>query len=195
MNIRYATASDAAAIADIYRPLVTDSPISFELEPPGAREMAARVRKVQPFAPWLVCEIAGRVVGFAYAARHHEREAYKWCVDSSVYIDEAYRGRGIGKALYTSLFALLRMQGFVCVYAGIVLGNGGSVRMHESLGFRPVGVYREVGFKAGRWHDVGWWELPLGERPAVPRQLLTPAEIQTLPGFEAALRAGELLAR
>lgn len=193
MKIRFATPADAAAIAAIYRPIVLETPISFEVAPPSAQEMAQRMQKVTPFAPWLVCELDGQIAGYAYAFRHHEREAYKWCVDASVYIGEAFRRRGVARALYTSLFALLRLQGFVTVCAGITLGNEASVRLHETLGFESVGVYRAVGFKDGIWHDVGWWQLDLGPRPDNPLPTRSPAEIREDPAIGAALRAGEPL--
>jgi L-amino acid N-acyltransferase YncA len=123
---------------------------------------------VLTFAPWLVCVDGRRVIGYAYASRHRERAAYRWCVDVSVYVRDGCRGAGVGRALYTSLIALLRLQGFCAAHAGITLPNEASVRLHESLGFRPVAVYPRVGFKCGAWHDVGWWQLGLQERIGEP---------------------------
>ena len=172
VGIRAATAADAAAIAAVYRPYVTDSAISFESEPPRAGEMAGRMA-AEPRMPWLVAERAGAVVGYAYASAHRERAAYRWAADVSVYLAETERGRGTGRSLYARLFAALRALGYVAAYAGIALPNPASVGLHESMGFRPVGVYRQVGYKFGRWHDVGWWQLalvdPLPAEPAEPR--------------------------
>lgn len=174
-SIRLATDADAAAIAAIYAPSVQYSPISFELEPPDADEMRRRVRATLAWTPWLVCAAGRDVLGYAYASRHRERAAYQWSVDVSVYIGEDHRRRGVAGALYTSLLELVRLQGFTAAHAGITLPNPASVSLHESFGFRPIGVYPAVGYKLGAWHDVGWWQLPLAERgaatPAPPRAL------------------------
>jgi L-amino acid N-acyltransferase YncA len=169
--IRLATIADAAAIQAIYAPVVRETPISFEFEPPAVEECERRIAKTLATFPWLVCEPDGTVRGYAYAGRHSERAAYQWSVDVSVYIHDRWRGKGLGRALYTSLFAMLRSLGYFNVYAGITLPNPGSVALHESMGMRPVGVYRHVGFKMGAWHDVGWWQgklQPPGDQPDPP---------------------------
>ncbi len=166
MLIRPATPDDAQAVLAIYAPLVRDTAISFELEPPDLAEMRARIAKTLPVLPWLVSEDAlGDVNGYVYASKHRERAAYQWSVDASVYVDPAHHRRGIAGALYGRLFTLLRLQGFHAVHAGITLPNPGSVGLHESLGFRQVGVYRGVGYKMGAWRDVGWWQLRLATGP------------------------------
>lgn len=178
-DIRLARAADAAAIAAVYRPYVTGTVISFETEPPDAGEMARRMAAL-PLLPWLVAERDASVVGYAYASAHRTRAAYRWGADVSVYLDERERGRGTGRALYAQLFDLLRDLGYVAAYAGITLPNPASVGLHESIGFRPVGVYRNVGYKSGRWHDVGWWQLALVDPPptdpAEPRPWTRPAQ-------------------
>jgi len=188
--IRIASEADAAAVARIYAPSVTDSAISFEAVPPDAVELAARIRRVAPYAPWLVCEAAGDVWGYAYASPHRERAAYRWAVDVSVYIDRRHHRRGVGRALYTSLLALLRLQGFYTAHAGIALPNAASVGLHESLGFAPVGVYRAVGFKLGSWRDVGWWQLALRDPADAPAEPRTPAALVADPRWTAALARG-----
>jgi len=110
----------------------------------------------------------GRVVGYAYGSKHRDRAAYAWSVDVSVYVDAAHHRAGIGRALYSSLLALLRLQGFYAAHAGITLPNVASVGLHESFGFRLVGIYAKVGYKRSAWHDVGWWQLPLRERKGKP---------------------------
>lgn len=173
MQIRLATTDDAAAIATIYAPFVTDSSISFEVRAPDTAEMASRIAHKLPRFPWLVAEENGAVVGYAYAGPHRERAAYAWSVEVSVYMIEAARRHGVARRLYETLFDLLRRQGFRTAYAGITLPNPASVGFHEALGFTAVGVYRNVGWKQGRWHDVGWWELPLGgNEPAAPLKAL-----------------------
>ena len=195
LMIRVATPRDAAAIAGIYAPVVERTAISFETEPPTEAEMASRVSRCLEFAPWLVCDEGDAILGYAYASRHNERAAYGWSVNVSVYVGEGARRKGVGKALYGSLFALLRLQGFYAAHAGITLPNEASVGIHESLGFRMVGVYRSVGFKKGAWYDVGWWQLPLRDRTGVPAPPLSLAEATRHPGFAEALTAGAGLVR
>lgn len=161
---------DAQACARIYAPYVRDSVISFEEEVLGEAEMAARISRIQRTHPWLVAERDGAVAGFAYGAPHRERAAYRWAADVSVYVDSAQHRQGIGRRLYEELFELLRAQGLRVACAGVTLPNDASVRLHERLGFEPVGVYRRIGFKAGAWHDVGWWQLFLGSGDTPPEE-------------------------
>jgi phosphinothricin acetyltransferase len=156
--IRPASTADAAAVRHIYAPIVEQTAISFEDDPPTADEMAQRIEAAHAF---LVAERGGTVVGYAYASAHRARAAYRTSVDVTVYIDERARRSGVGKALYRALLPMLRQQGFHAAFAGIALPNPASVALHESVGFTPVGVYREVGFKLGRFHDVGWWQMIL----------------------------------
>ena len=180
-TIRLATEGDAEQIAAIYAPNVTDTIISFESEPPTADEMRLRIEGTLERYPWLVCERRGRVLGYTYAGAHGSRAAYRWSVDVSVYVHKDARRMGVGRALYTSLFAALDLQGFYNAYAGATLPNPASVGLHESVGFRPVGVYREVGYKLGAWHDVVWWHLPIRERVADPD---LPADLPSVVGSE-----------
>lgn len=122
--------------------------------------MAARIRKAHA---WLVAEVDGRVLGYAYGGPHRERAAYNRTVEVSAYIDKSAHRTGLGRTLYTQLFARLKDQGYRLLVAGITLPNEASVGIHEALGFEPVGVYKNVGYKNGRWWDVGWWQLDLGE--------------------------------
>jgi phosphinothricin acetyltransferase len=187
--IRLASTDDAGIFAEIYRPAVADSAISFELDPPKVDEMARRITASRAFAPWLTYEDDGRVVGYAYATRHRDRAAYQWSVDVSVYVDRRDHRKGVGRALYRSLFALLRLQGFYCAHAGITLPNAPSVGLHESMGFTPIGVYRNVGYKNGAWRDVGWWQLPLrafDPAPAPPRSFV---ELRGDPAWEQAFES------
>ena len=167
-SIRLATARDAGPVAAIYAPNVTETVISFESEPPDEDEMRRRIEATLGRYPWLVCERRGRVLGYAYAGAHGSRAAYQWSVDVSVYVHGEAHRMGVGRALYTSLFAVLEVQGFYNAYAGATLPNPASVGLHEAMGFRPVGVYRGTGYKMGAWHDVGWWHLALRERVPDP---------------------------
>ncbi len=150
------------SIHAIYIPFVVNTPVSFELVPPTEQEMRQRIEQTLQTHPWLVCEEQGEILGYAYASQHRTRQAYQWSVDVSAYVHEQWHGKGIGKALYTSLFALLRLQGFYNVYAGIALPNPASVALHEAMGMSQVGIYPQVGYKLGEWHDVGWWQNLFG---------------------------------
>jgi L-amino acid N-acyltransferase YncA len=191
-TLRLATDADAAAVADVYAPYVRDTPITFELTPPTPGEMRERIATTVERWPWLVAETDDAFAGYAYATAHRPRAAYRWSVDVSVYLAPRHRRRGIGRALYGTLLALLRAQRFHNAYAGITLPNQASVSLHESIGFRPVGVYHHVGFKQGAWHDVGWWHLDLAESIGTPEEPLTLDELQSTSAWHAAFeRAGE----
>ncbi|MEM7566523.1 MAG: arsinothricin resistance N-acetyltransferase ArsN1 family B [Pseudomonadota bacterium] len=165
MGIRAATPGDAAAIAAIYAPIVETTPISFEIEPPDAGEMARRIAVTGETHPYLVAETAaetgGTVLGYAYAGPHRARAAYATSVDVTAYVHETARGRGIGRALYEALLADLKRGGWHAAFAGITLPNARSVALHEAVGFSHLGTYREVGRKFDRWYDVGWWQRRL----------------------------------
>jgi phosphinothricin acetyltransferase len=171
--IRHAEArSDAGACSEIYAPLARDSAVSFEAEAPSRDELARRIERVSLTHPWLVAEDDGSVVGYAYGSQHRERAAYRWAVDVAVYVGVEHRRRGVGRALYDGLLPLLSRQGFYSACAGITLPNDPSVRLHEACGFKLVGVYRRIGWKAGAWRDVGWWQRELrdgdGDAPEEP---------------------------
>jgi L-amino acid N-acyltransferase YncA len=162
--IREATSEDAAAIAAIYAPLVTDTIVSFEEEAPSAAEMRERIAASHA---WLVAEENGEVLGYAYAARFHPRAAYRWSAEASIYLAPDARGRGIGKRLLAELLDRLKEKGFVHVFGGTALPNPASERLLESFGFEQVALWKHVGFKLDAWHDVSWRQLTLQE-PTVP---------------------------
>lgn len=172
--IRLATPDDAAAVAAIYGPYVADTAISFEVTPPSVDEMRTRITTLLARFPWLVFEDNGEIVGYAYASPHHVRAAYQWSVDVAIYVDGTRHRRGVGRKLYDALFPQLVALGYVNAYAGITLPNERSVGLHEALGFTPVGVYRNVGFKMGQWRDVGWWHRPLQALPEAPLPPVAP---------------------
>lgn len=185
--MRLAEEGDAEQIAAIYAPIVAGTATSFEVMPPDAAEMRRRIAATLEQYPWLVCERGGEIVGYAYATQHRTRAAYQWSVDTSVYITADCRRRGVGRSLYAALLAALPLQGFFNAYAGITLPNGGSVGLHEAMGFQPVGVYRQVGFKLGQWHDVGWWQRPLQPHAEPSGPPLSLAEIRDTLAFAACL--------
>jgi phosphinothricin acetyltransferase len=195
VEIRLARDADAEAIAAIYRPIVETTAISFETDAPDAAEICQRVADTLPVYPWLVCDIDGEVAGYAYATKHRVRAAYRWSVDTSVYIDEARRRLGVGRGLYQSLFAILAAQGFVNAFAGIALPNAGSVGLHEAVGFAPLGVYRRVGFKFGEWRDVGWWQLALKAHEASPGVPIDVDAVRLRPEWAGLLARGEAAIR
>jgi len=188
--IRIASEDDAGDIAAIYAPFCRETPVSFETEAPTVDEMRRRIAKTLKSFPWLVCEDDGQVLGYAYASQHRERAAYRWSVDVSVYVREGHRRSGLGRALYTSLLAVLCLQGFHNALAGATLPNPGSVALHEGMGFEPVGTYRNIGFKCDAWHDVRWWQLSLRGPEPSPAEPLDLEQASELAGWAAALAAG-----
>jgi len=173
-RIRCANGNDAEGILAIYAPIVRDTAISFEVEPPTLAEMRKRIESTVIQFPWLVCESNRGIEGYAYASRHRERSAYQWSADVSVYVAADSRRKGLGRGLYAPLLGVLVDLGYYSALAGIGLPNPGSVALHESMGFRPIGVYRNIGYKMGAWRDVGWWQCPLreyGDKPEAPRTM------------------------
>ena len=180
--IRRAAAGDAAALLDIYAPYIRDTAITFEYDVPAAEEFAARIGDIARTHPYLVCERDGRPVGYAYAHNIRERAAYDWAAELSVYLAPAAQGQGAGTALYRCLIDLLAMQNLRILYGCVTLPNEKSERLHEKLGFAPVGVWHGAGWKFGRWHDVGWLEKRLGgdgaAQPVIPFPQLDGQKIQ-----------------
>ena len=158
IEIRPATVADAEAIQRIYAPIVAKTAISFEDVPPSVEVMAERITATLRTHPYLVAVDGENVCGYVYASEHAERAAYRYSVNTTVYIAPEARRLGVGRLLYSGLLPELERRGFHVAYAGITLPNPGSVALHQSVGFTPVGVYREAGFKFGLWHDVGWWQ-------------------------------------
>jgi L-amino acid N-acyltransferase YncA len=166
--MRTATPRDAAAIAEIYRPYVEKTAITFEETPPGAEELEAKIAKVGAAFPFIVYEEGGEPLGYAYATRYRERAAYRWSLEDSVYLREDSVGRGLGELLLTALVALLRESGYVKIYAVIAPPNPASVRLHEKLGFLPLGRFEDTAYKLGAWQAIDWMELTLREPRSLP---------------------------
>ena len=168
-EIRLATAADAADLAAIYRPYVEWTHFTFEEVAPGAGEIAARLG--DPIHPWLLAEVGGRVLGYASAGELRNRPAYRWSVETGIYLVPDAQGRGLGQRLLAAHLELLERLGLVTAIAGIALPNAASEALHEKLGFTLSGVERGVGFKLGRWIDVARWQrdlAPRGDSPAEP---------------------------
>jgi len=185
--IRVATLDDAQRIAEIYAPAVVERVTSFELVAPGAEEMRSRLTRVLAHYPWLVYELDDKVVGYAYASTHNERAAYRWSVDVAVYVGSEVHRRGVGTALYASLFEILALQNIRNVYAGITLPNAASEGMHSRAGLRLVGTYHHVGYKFGAWHDVAWFERAILPAIVNPPEPVSFPEIRDGPEVSAAL--------
>ncbi len=158
MIIRQAIADDAAAMLEIYRPIVKETATSFEIDVPTVEDFASRIEAIVATHEWLVAEVDGDITGYAYASSHRAREAYQYSVEVSVYVHPLYRGHGIGKDLYSALFDSIRKLGYHYAYAGIALPNEPSIALHKACGFSEIGTFREVGYKHNAWHDVSWWQ-------------------------------------
>jgi L-amino acid N-acyltransferase YncA len=193
VKFRVAQPEDAAGILSIYAPFCQSSHVSFEIAAPSEEQMRDRIARLLPQYPWLVAEIDGEVAGYVYASQHRERPAYRWAVDVAIYIAAEHRRRGLGRALYQSLFSILRRQGYFRAFAGVTLPNASSVGLHQAVGFTRMVVFRGVGYKLGRWLDVGWWQLDLQPQAVNPPEPRPFREIRDDDGVRAALAGGERL--
>ena len=193
--IRMASPADASEVLAIYAPFVVKTSVSFETDPPSIEEVARRISTTLPEFPWLVCEYDGRLVGYAYAGRFRARPAYRWTVETAVYVRDGFHGQRVGTAIYSSLLACLRLQGLRTAVAGITLPNEASARLHQRLGFQLVGVFHHVGHKLGVWHDVAWWERTLQELPEPPPEPLRCAQAVNTPRWSEAIASGQLQIR
>jgi len=178
--IRPATINDAGAFLDIYAPFILHSGITQETEVPSVHEFQQRIKNTLSERPWLTAEVNGTIAGYAYAGKHRDRKGYQWCIEPSVYLHKDFYGRNIAAALYTALFDLLKVQGYVNAYAVITLPNANSVAFHEKFGFRPLTVFKKIGYKLNQWHDVGWWEYQVNEHEAKPLIPITSISSETM---------------
>lgn len=168
----------------IYRPFVERSAVSFEVDVPDVAEFAKRIDKANERWQWIVAETEGQCAGYAYGSSHRERAAYRWSVEVSAYVHDAHRRRGVGRALYLALFDVLAARGYCNAYAGITLPNPASVALHRGVGFEPVGVFRNVGWKFGVWHDVAWFQRKLRDAPpSLDEANLREARRDDIPGM------------
>jgi len=184
-KIRIVQTGDAQDLLNIYAPFILNSGITQEAEVPSLQDFQNRIKSTVTNFPWLVSAEGNVVTGYAYAARHRERSGYRWCVETSVYIHSGFYGKKTATRLYKALLAILRCQNYVNAYAVITLPNEPSVRFHEKFGFRHFATYEKIGYKLGKWHDVGWWRLVINEHfenPAepLPFSSLNPAEVKRI---------------
>ncbi|MHC4992795.1 MAG: GNAT family N-acetyltransferase [Planctomycetota bacterium] len=170
--VRLAREDDLVEIVAISNRAAEQTPANFAVEPESLESWQSQWRLTSRTHPWLVAaDHDDSLLGFAKASRHRQRGAYHWTAEISVYVEPGHHGRGIGRALYDRLIDMLRRQGYHTLLAGIALPNDASVRLHESVGFRHVGTYRQVGRKFGRWHDVGYWQLMLRDASDPPGEI------------------------
>src|SRR5258706_6893852 len=168
LSVRVAKAADAEACAAIYAPYVTDTAITFEMDPLSVAEMEERITAATRSHAWIVAEDEGRIVGYAYGGPFKSRAAYRWSCEVSVYLELGRRRTGAGRALYEDLLVRLADRGFHTAVAGMTLPNDASIGLHRAMGFEPVGTYRRIGFKHGAWHDVAWVQRSLTDGPDPP---------------------------
>lgn len=190
-RIRLADKDDASSILQIYAPYITGTAITFECEVPTVEAFSDRMKNIQRVYPWLVCEIDDHIAGYAYASRYMERQAYDWSADFSIYINPQYHGKRIGKSLYFSLIEILKLQGYYNIYSAVTMPNIKSESLHESFGFNEIGIFRNVGYKLGGWHDVKWYVLKINEHiqsPVKPKKI---NEIADTDEFRSVIKKAE----
>ncbi len=171
MLIRPVQIQDTQAVLHIYTPYILTTAFTFETTIPTIEEFEERIKTYTQKYPWLVAEDDGMIIGYAYAGKHRDREAYQWCVESSVYVQENYHGKNVAYELYTQLFKLLKQAGFINVYAGVTQPNPKSISFHTKMGFEHFATYKNIGHKLGKWHDVAWLVKVINEHsdhPATP---------------------------
>jgi len=177
-TIRFIKPEDSEAVLEVYKPYVLGTYITFEYNVPTLEEWSHKIEKIILKYPWLVCECENKIVGYAYGSTHRDRTAYQWSPESTVYLDEKYHRQGIARALYEKLFAIMKLQGYFNVYAGVGLPNMKSEEFHKALGFTELGIFKNIGYKLGGWHDTKWFQLQLREHILNPPPPLLIAEVK-----------------
>ena len=172
MLFRFCKPEESPELLKIYAQYI-HTPITFECSLPDEQTFSERISNISAFYPYLVCEERGRIVGYAYAHRHMEREAYQWNAELSVYLDASVTAKGLGGKLYTMLIEMLLLQGIRTVYGCVTLPNEKSERLHNRLGFTCLGTYHNAGYKDGKWHDVAWFEKAIAEYGPSPRPVVS----------------------
>ena len=186
-EIRLIQENDAQTVLDIYTPYVFNTHITFEYDVPTIEQFLEKIRTITAEYPWLICLKDDKIIGYAYGSEHRHRTAYKWSPESTIYLSEDVFGKGIGRILYSTLFNILRLQGYFNVYAGIGMPNERSERLHRAVGFQELGIFKKVGYKLGKWHDTKWFQLHLQKHiinPPMPRLI---SEIKERQEFVAIL--------
>ncbi len=193
--LRLVREGDAEQIAAIYEPYVRDTAITFAGAAPTGPEFLDHIHATIERLPWIVCERDGQVIGYAYASPHRAAPAYRWSVETTIYVHSRYHRSGVGKALYAALLEALRLLGYHYAYAGVAQPNDASIGLHQAMGFELVGTFPEVGYKLGAWRDVAWLGRKLGDSNPVPGEPRLLSELLGTPEWQAAIAAGQSLLR
>jgi len=190
-TIRLAEKLDVPEILDIYAPYILDTAVTFEEIVPDEESFWERIQGIMAELPYLVCEIDGRIAGYAYASGYRSRASYRWSKEVSVYIHPDFRRKRVAHALYTSLNEMVRYQGIAVLLAIITLPNEQSVGFHEDFGYRKCAEFSKIGYKMGQWQNVGWFELFIQDENELPKDRILPLnEIVDLPVFQEAIQEG-----
>ena len=172
ISVRLVKVDDALDMLAIYGPLVLNTATSFETEVPTLSAFEERIKAYSEKAPWLVAEIQGKVVGYAYATDHRSRQAYQWNQEVTVYVHPEYRKLGIAKKLYLLLLDMLKAMNFCKAIAVITLPNDASIGFHRAIGFRHIGEMKNIGYKNGKWYNTSWWDLDLDTNQSAPKEIV-----------------------
>lgn len=173
-EIRLIQDTDNQAVLAVYKPYIESTAITFEYDVPDSETFLERIKNVTAGYPWLVCLQDNEAIGYAYASKYRDRAAYQWAAEAAIYLKADVHRKGIARILYQALFEILRLQGYTNLYAIITLPNEKSVGFHQAMGFEEIGIFRKVGYKLGKWHDVIWFEKHLkehGENPQIPTKM------------------------
>lgn len=190
-DIRLAEQRDVPAILEIYAPYILETAVTFEEVVPDEESFWKRIQGIMAELPFLVCEIDGKIAGYAYASAYRSRASYRWSREVSVYVHPDFRRHWVGHALYTSLNELVRFQGIACLLAVITFPNEPSISFHEHFGYRKCAEFRNVGYKLNQWQRVDWFELFLQDETKPPKErILTLEEIINLPIFQESIQKG-----
>ena len=176
MEFRLAKTEDSTKLLEIYKQYI-HTEITFEYSLPSAEEFAERIKEITAVYPYIVCKEGADILGYAYAHRQMQREAYQWNAELSIYLDERFTSKGIGKILYNMLIDILKLQGVMNVYGGVTVPNIKSEGLHRAMGFKKLGVYHRTGWKNGRWHDVAWYEKRISDKATCPAPILPIGEL------------------
>ena len=190
-KIRLAEKRDVPGILEIYSPFILETSVTFEEIVPDEDSFWERIQGILAELPYLVCEIDGRIAGYAYASAYRSRASYRWSKEVSVYVHPDFRRRKVADALYTSLNDIVRYQGIADLLAIITMPNEPSVTFHEHFGYRKCGEFSNVGYKLDQWQNVGWFELFLQDENKAPKDRIIPLnEVTGLPIFQEAIQKG-----
>jgi len=172
IKLRLASSKDADGVLSIYTPYVEETDVTFDYDVDEAKVFCQKIDKMLAEFPWIIAKHDGKIVGYAYAKKHRDREAYKWCAESAIYVHHDYQGKGLAKLLYEALLEILEAQNTINVYAGIAQPNEGSTMFHIKMSFTPVGVYKKVGYRNSQWYDVLWVHKTLVKHVKEPKPFI-----------------------